>query len=386
MITPEQIKKKAERQYEAFLRSVLCSESFFPQDFPVGQVPKRYPDLQKAVTDLINDSKAQKGFGYTVELATKNTRKHGPQSLPQRIYISDASDYLKLLEKEQSFANFQADVALIQSAVPALAAWVQRYPLKVVANHEIWPELLKVCQYFQKNPRPNLYIRELPIAVHTKFVEDHKRVLHSLLEESLPAEHLMPVADKQHVFEQRFSLRYREPLVSLRILDRALQTKYGFPVADFSLSISDFAQLQLGTPRCFITENVMPFLTLPLLENSIAILGSGYAVNLLKSVAWLLDCSIFYWGDMDVDGFRILAGVRSHFPQTQSILMDADTYETFERFAVADKKPIVPAPAPLSAAEENLYMHLSTAQKRLEQERISQVYINRLLERLLASF
>nr|WP_255516193.1 DUF2220 domain-containing protein [cf. Phormidesmis sp. LEGE 11477] len=177
-------------------------------------------------------------------------------------------------------------------------------------------------------------------------------------------------------------MRYSEPLVRLRILDPLLQQKYGFPVADFSLAISAFAKLQLGSPRCFITENMMPFLTLPALADGIAILGAGYAVNRLKLANWLLSCRIFYWGDLDSAGFDILSQVRTHFPQTQSILMDLKTYQTFRDFEVPDRKATVETSLNLRAEEQALYLKLAMNKRRLEQERISQDYVNRILKQI----
>jgi hypothetical protein len=49
-----------------------------------------------------------------------------------------------------------------------------------------WADILRVCRYFQLHPRPNLYLRELPIKVHTKFIEEHKGILRELLEIVLP--------------------------------------------------------------------------------------------------------------------------------------------------------------------------------------------------------
>ena len=379
MISPEEIKKKAARKYGAFLRATLAEESFFPLDIPVGGVPKSYPELQQSVTALIRYAKEKAGFGYTLWLEPTNTRKHGYQSLPKRICIESASDYLQLVGKVEEFEHFVLDIALIRATLPILEPWLCQYPMKVVANHGDWPELLRVCEYFQNNPKPNLYIRELPIQVHTKFVEEHKEILRSLLEAILSPEQLGSIQGKKPTFEQRFSLRYREPLIPVRILDVALQQQYGFPIADFSIGVSDFSQLKIGTPQCFITENAMPFLTFPPMKNSIAVLGGGGAVNLLKVARWLKDCSIFYWGDLDVDGFRILSQVRSHFPSTQSILMDRETYSAFEAFTVADPKAKADVPTHLTPAEKALYTQLATTQQRLEQERISQAYINRYL-------
>lgn len=379
MISPDQIKKKAQRRYEDFLRGAIARDPIFPIDLSVGRVPKNYPDLHKSVTELINGSKETIGFGYTLVLETKNTRKHGPQSLPTKVSIENEKDYLALLQKEASFSQFQSDIALIQATVPSLGSWIYRFPLKVIEYSKAWPGLLRVCQYFQQNPKPNLYLRELPITVHTKFIEEHQDVLRSLLEAILPDDQLTVVEGTSHTFEKRFSIKYREPLLRLRILAPALQGKYGFPFADFSLAVSNFIQLQLGHPQCFITENMMPFLTLPPLENSVAIFGSGRAVGLLKSADWLEDCPIFYWGDMDVDGFKMLSQVRSHFPQTQSLMMDAKTYESFKPFAVYSETKNAKELACLTPQEHDLYRQLADNHQRLEQERISQAYVNQQL-------
>ncbi|MGA9378574.1 MAG: Wadjet anti-phage system protein JetD domain-containing protein, partial [Phormidium sp.] len=257
-------------------------------------------------------------------------------------------------------------------------------PLKVIEYSDRWDDLLKVCQYFQQNPKPNLYIRELPIQVHTKFIEQNQKIIRSLLEVIIPVEYLVSIeGENNFTFEKRFSLKYSEPLIRLRLLDESLKVKYGFPVADISIPLSEFRQLNLDIHHCFITENLMNFLTLPPLENSLAIFGSGYAIQTLKTARWLSHCPIFYWGDLDVDGFKILSQLRSYFPQAISIMMDMITFETFHEFAVS----VVVANAEnlphLTSEEKILYTHLALHQKRLEQERISQDYANQFLRNLM---
>ena len=127
----------------------------------------------------------------------------------------------------------------------------------------------------------------------------------------------------------------------------------------------------------------MNFLTLPYLPDSFAIFGGGYAVQTLKSVVWLSNCSIFYWGDLDDHGFRILSQLRSYFPQTTSIMMDIKTFDTFQEFAVTVAKTSIDNLPHLTFKEQALYNHLAMYQKRLEQERITQTYANQLLHNCL---
>lgn len=244
--------------------------------------------------------------------------------------------------------------------------------------------MLKVCKYFQNTPKPNLYIRELPIQVHTKFIEQNKGIISSLLEAILPIDQIVSVENEnEHKFEKKFSLKYKEHRIRIRLLDPILKEKYKFPSSDISIPLSEFRHLNLEDHPCFITENLMNFLTLPYLPNSFAIFGGGYAVQNLKSVIWLSNCPIFYWGDLDDHGFRILSQLRSYFPQTTSIMMDTKTFEAFQEFAVsvlANSSDDLPH---LTPEEQNLYNYLVINRKRLEQERITQIYSNELLQRLV---
>lgn len=383
MITPFEIKQKAERLYPRFLSATVQGESFFPKDFPVGKLLSDYIALRDAVTQLSEQSKKNLGYGYTVELTTRNTRRYREQSLPTRILIETENDYLRLLKKEKEFATFKANINFIRSEVPQLGSWLEQNPFKVIEYADRWVELVKVCQYFQANPQPNLYIRELPIKVHTKFIEEHKGIIRYLLEFILPVEAIQLIFEKDHMFERQFSLRYNESLIRLRILDNALENRYCFPVSDLSVPVSEFKKLNLKAHHFIITENLMNFLTLPALADSFAMFVGGYGIQVLKSVSWLTHCPILYWGDLDADGFKILSQFRSYFPQTISVMMDEETFRTFKEFAVSAAGSKIENLSHLTPAEYCLFAYLSKHNKRLEQERISQDFANQYLQNLL---
>ncbi|MEH1903260.1 MAG: Wadjet anti-phage system protein JetD domain-containing protein [Nostoc sp.] len=90
-------------------------------------------------------------------------------------------------------------------------------------------------------------------------------------------------------------------------------------------------------------------------------------------------CPIFYWGDLDTDGFKILSQLRSYFPQAISIMMDVKTFETFKEFAVTVAESTAENLLYLTPQEQALYSYLSIHNKRLEQERISQDYAYRYI-------
>ena len=380
-IDPSQIKQKAQRKYKQFLQASIEKKTFFPLELPIGKIPQDYIKLRDELKELLDNSKAKIGYGYSVELTTKNTRKYGAQSLPTRISIDSEADYLKLLNKKSEFNKFQNNIQLILDSVPQLEQWLLKHPQKVIEYANEWEDLLKVCRYFMANYNPNLYLRELPIAVHTKFIEENQKIITSLLEAVLPPEAIQIVDNQRHTFEQKFFLRYEEVSVRMRILDERVKKQYHFPVFELTTSLSEFKQLNLSND-CFITENKMNFLTLPNLKNSFAIWGEGYRTLMLKSVDWLASCKIFYWGDIDADGFKILSQFRKYFPQTVSVMMDEETFKTFEKFAVEDNGSQPENLPNLTKEEHLLYSLVSSYGKRLEQEHISQNFAIRYLRKI----
>ncbi|TAF27234.1 MAG: hypothetical protein EAZ69_28190 [Oscillatoriales cyanobacterium] len=332
MITPDEIRKKADRLYTPFLQSLLLEEPFFPLDLPCGKIPyDDYQELKEAVQQILKGSKEHAGCGYQVELIQRNNRKYGMQSLPSRIVFETETDYLKFIKKEQEVADFQYAVARIRKELPELKIWLNQNPQKVIKNLGKWENLLRVCLYFQNNPKPHLYLRELPINVHTKFIEKNQGILNELLSAILPDD---AINKEENDFEKRFGLRYAEPSVTIRALDKNLQVKYGISTSEMSILISDFKSRSLQGYRFIITENLMNFRTLPDLSNSFALWGKGFNVAILKDVEWLRHCQIIYWGDLDAQGFQILSQLRSYFYETISVMMDRETFDTFQEFAV----------------------------------------------------
>jgi hypothetical protein len=46
---------------------------------------------------------------------------------------------------------------------------------------------------------------------------------------------------------------------------------------------------------------------------------------ILRDAAWLRECEVLYWGDIDTHGFRILDQLRAVHPHVESVLMDEET-------------------------------------------------------------
>lgn len=368
MITPTEIKKKAENRYSAYLQSIVEGTSFFP--FVIAG--NKRPDndtvrFEAELTDLMSHSKDKKGYGYTIEFQTVKTKQHGLQGIPTSISFQTESDYLKYIAKEKEASTFKEDLVKILAAFPELKAWISKYPTKLIGND--WDGLLKVCTYFKSTPQPNLYIRELPIQVHTKFIERNKGIIKELLD-VLIADY---VNQDEKDFEPRFHLKYDEPIVRFRILDQSISHQSFSDIADISVPISQFKQLVLPVRCVYVVENKTNMLSFPSFEKSIVICGMGFRVDILKEAEWLNEKDIFYWGDLDAHGFQILSEIRTHFPNVKSFLMDR---ETFDKFFEGDegKETNVEKELCLTPEENEMFQYLKASNQRLEQEKIPYEY------------
>lgn len=376
MITPQEIKKKAERKYEPFLQSIIESKPF---EKLVIRGDKSYtksslPEFENEIQLIVSQSKENKGFGYTLEFQRVKTKYLGTQDLPTAIFFESEIDFLKFLGKENEVEFFKESVEKILDAFPELKEWIIKKPLNVIANQTEWEGILKACKYFKINPKPNLYIRELPIKVHTKFLERNQSVIRELLD-MLISEH---INIDEKLFEKRFNLKYAEPQIRFKVLDKEIAQKFFSGIDDLAISVSQFETLNLPIKKVLVVENkttLYTTLTLPKMNDTIAIFGGGYGVFNLKNVEWFNDLELYYWGDIDVQGFEILSQFRSYFPQTQSVLMDKQTFDNF--FECDQGTPTkISIELNLTNLEQELYNILNKNNWRLEQEKIPFEYVN----------
>jgi len=379
MITPKEIKNKAEKKYISFLQELVVKKPFAKL---VIRGDKSYnksslAEFEKEIQLINSQSKERKEFGYTLEFQKVKTKYIGTQDLPTLIYFDTEKDFLKFLGKEKEVELFGKSVKKIIEIFPELKEWIVKNPIKVIQSQAEWGGILNVCLYFRQNPKPNLYIRELPINVHTKFIERNQGVIKDLID-VLISEHINK-DEKQ--FEKRFNLKYSEQQIRFKILDKEISQIYFSGLDDLAIPVSQFETLNLPINKVLVVENkttlytTTTFLTLPKMEKTIAIFGGGYSVANLKNVNWFENIELIYWGDIDVQGFEILSQFRGYFQQTKSIFMD---FVTFGKFFENDLGTLtnISTVLNLTVSEQELYNILKTNNWRLEQEKIPFDYVN----------
>lgn len=364
-----ELRERAQRAWWRSLRARVLGESFFPWEMPLPRISSKrddFDEVRRRSEELMAHAKEKTGRGYTLVSESRNTPEWGRNPMPVRVVFEAPADLDAFLGTSAKSAAFERDFALILQRYPSLGDWASSHAEAIVKHAGKWPDLLMVCDYFVSTPQPGLFLRELPVALHTKFIEDHRAILRQVLDQILPNSDL-----KIGGFEERFGLRVPEALVRVRFLDPVMRERLGFPFDFAGIARSDFASLPIADGNLLITENEITFLTLPALPNSLGIWGSGFAVASLGVLPILRDVQIFYWGDLDVQGFEILAALRDRAPKTQAVLMDRATWEEFRAYAV-DGKPFRGRPLKsLNESEAALFSELERGNHRLEQERIS---------------
>lgn len=367
MITPKEIREKAERSFYKIVSSELKGETIFPWIIPSNKqiTGTNYSDWKNDLLPLHQESKESKSKSYSVEW--KNRKINGTiQSVPTKIYFETFDDYLHFTGKTNDYKKIKQSKDIIIKAFPKLKDWTERYPELLLKHYREWDGIIEVCQYLSNNAPPHsIYIREMPVSVHTKFVEENSTILKKVLDSILPFEW---IASNEPDFASRYGFRKPNVHTQIRVLDDDLKPFLGYE--ECSLPIDDAAWLNWLPEKVFIIENQICYLTFPKVKNAVAIFGEGFKSRLTKHILWLEETQLYCWFDLDAAGFEMLNMVRQHYPNASSFLMNNETFNLHSQFAVPNANRLKTFPL-LNGEEKSMYEFLVANSLRLEQERIS---------------
>lgn len=382
MITPDEIRKKALTWWRPYLQSILQAGPFFPRSIErIGRIgPEKlvsdFASLRMQYEQLRAASKDVKGYGYRIEYASRNFRRAGLQEIPVAVVFDTDRDYVRFIGRQQEWQRFRDVSERLTIALPGIGEWMHEH-CEILTGDIDWEGVVKVCAYFRKEPRPGLYLRQLPVDVHTKFIEQNATLIGSIIESIVPGCVRDHDAKK---FVERYHLRHDEPLVRIRQLDPGCRVE---PVLhDVSIPLSAFRNLLPEARNIVITENLMNFLTLPELPSTVALWsGGGFQANVLGQAEWVGSKTIWYWGDIDEYGFQILHMLRSIFPDLRSLMMDPPTYQTHMHLAGKGSRNPAGRLEALLPHEQEMYEELrrQPERNRLEQEKLPYSFVEAVL-------
>lgn len=374
MIQPDEIRRKSENLYPKFLSAWLAGESYFPHNVPcTKELDANLATASQSVQRLRAESKEIRGFGYSIEWEQRNSRAYGRNEFPRRVFFESEQDFLRLVGKEREFSVFADAVNRVRSRFPVLDAWVRSHPKEMNDCATEIDGLLHVVDYLVAHPRPGVFARELPLNVDTKFIERNERILQSWLDLVLPPHEIR--ADEEH-FHRRFGFRYSDSHLLIRFLDPQIQQESGCPWSECCVPLHAIASQPIVADRILIVENKVNLLTLPPLPRTLALGGVGNSVTDLRYANWLPSVEIWYWGDIDVDGFTILSRLRTMFTNVRSLFMDLQTVAEWRKsIATAGNGRGGQTPVNLTSNEAAAFQQCAKENLRIEQERFPHIYV-----------
>lgn len=378
MRSPQEILDAARSKWPSALRAEAGGENIFPLAIPFGR-PSTTGDFGAVRANLASLAAAE--YKWQIEWDEIDTRKWGKQRWPRRVSFGSIESLADSLQLKQQLNLFREALAFARSACPKLEPWLQTRAHKIPELLSDWKDLICVCAFFDTNPSPRCFARQLPIPIGTKFIEEHTGILAELL--------TVVLGDRANLsglsFEERFHLRIEAPRVRFRFLDVDLRDRTGWLVADCSIYADDLANMRWNIPRVLIVENKAVFLCLPDIPNTLAILGSGKAAVLLSTCKWIENSDLVYWGDCDEAGFGILSSMRALFPKVRSIFMDYESWMRWKGFAVAGKCDVTAQHIHLTSTEVEALVAVKAGPWMLEQEKIPHEDVERTIKRAFPS-
>ncbi|MDN5684879.1 DUF3322 domain-containing protein [Corynebacterium glyciniphilum] len=301
----------------------------------------------------------------------------GRQLLPDRLQVAGVDALVSLTGTTRYWRGLVRRFAALAGASPAPA--VREAAAAVLPR---WRDLddadlsrvHAVVDWFLAHPSSGLMPRAVPVeGVHGKWLESHRTLVTRLV-----AAHRGDTSGKTVATLTDLGLVEREAQVRLR-LPEGLPGWAGVP-GDVTLTWSGAAglwaeELTGSAPPpvtgVLLVENLETFLALPASPGRMLLWGAGYSARRWATLPWLADLPVWYWGDLDADGFAILSAVRSHLPQVQSVLMDEAAVRRWLQLGTVDSNPDRKNLSALTASEDAARDLLaSSGNLRIEQERI----------------
>lgn len=372
---------------------------------PGGVYPRRRSLKRPTAAGLRSDYAAARAWAaelfaaaghFTLETAEVGRTTIGSNLLPAAAVFASADDEIAFVGKAKDAVRYRELADGLSGLDAAFRAWALRRPLQLLDLGGDALTAARVALWLRDNPAPGIYVRQLGLpGVHTKFIENHRKVIGELAaelradppvaedaadDEVLPE---VPAAPGSLLgqgaartpaarFAARHGFLHPPELVRFRALDPGLPLLGGS--RDVTVTAEAFSTLRLPVQRVIVTENLVNFLALPEQPGTLAIYGGGYGFSSLQVAGWLRDCEVLYWGDLDTHGFRILDQLRAAHPNVVSVLMDEATLLAHRDAWGSEPAPSRAALTRLTADEAALYEALGSdahgQSVRLEQELI----------------
>lgn len=312
----------------------------------------------------------------------KRFRQVGESDVPVRLKIESTQALIVILgesaiERSRDWTSrMEPLLSLNEALFPTLVR--QLHALETLSMADIHL-LTKVLPQLQPGMGRQRYLRALPLhGVDTKFVEHNQTLITALLD----ALHEQKISSQGGLETWLNSRNTPSNWFHVKLLCPTVRSGLA-GIELLQLPLDQLLNLSLPIHNVVVVENLQAGYELPELASTIAIFGAGANTGWLQA-GWLKDKRIGYWGDIDTWGFKFLAQARQKQPHVEALMMDEATLLAHLERGVAEERTSELPAYGLTAAECLLFDALRTRAHgigRLEQERLSQDYVEQCLMR-----
>ncbi|MCH5052039.1 DUF3322 domain-containing protein [Pectobacterium aquaticum] len=364
MYSPDELRKKLSRQWDnAKLRTErLLPPSNWPLCLPIGKPSARlFAEQTQCILQHVQLWR-QVEVGHVDWEDVSYRASDTPVSMPLRWILNSPSEWIKAASDPVVSREFRLLEGIIEHVDPIFhpllvghrSLWRHKDPQDIISAARLACQLTPGCA-------KGLPLRLLSgQGVDTKFIENNISLLTRLLDVRFSGE-----ASEQGLTTFLGAFDESSHWVLVVPLSPGL-----LPFKKCRVTTAELAETILTASRVLVIENEQCLHQLPVLSDTIAILGCGLDVQWLSSSV-LDEKHVAYWGDMDSWGLLMLARARCCRPTIDAILMNR---ELFDRYAIhsAVPEPIKAQeaiPDGLINEEADFYRYLTSSPcGRLEQE------------------
>lgn len=360
--------RSLQQHYRLMLRNLAEGKPFEPFEVRgFGRMPDTTTELHRQIRLLQDHEKMDGKPGWTVTWGQHTSRRVGVQQWPERITIETPDDLAVLTTNRHAYAKFDHWLKVLTAWRSEIRSFIISSPEALIEYDTEWSQIMIVVDKLLLLEDRSGFLRSVSVPVHTKWLKSRQSLLLRLLRSIDPERFSPDVAD----LETAFSL-FRKPLLfPIRWLDEErCRTEANGHVLT-ALPVDGMRRLSWSVEEVWLVENETNLHLLPQRSGAIAVFGFGKALSLLKDIPLFQRSRLFYWGDLDEDGFLMLSSFRAMYPHAISFCMDLETVAAHQEEMVDQPQRYRPGiPEGLTLAEVDAFERLRDFNGRIEQERI----------------
>lgn len=384
--TPDTVRDRLRRRWEdgTLLRAHASGEPLEPLEVPLtgpraSEIGGQLGEVQEWVATLVRGSR--EGARYDLRYKTIGGRTVGRNQIPSHAVVSRLDQAWDVLGVRAEVAAF--DQMMADAPDARVRDWLFARPARALGHTADWPRLLAAYRWLDAARGTGRYLRQIDApGVDTKFVESNRAVLADLL----------GVSRQAGLFLTELGLATKPEYVRIRVAAQGASAGAAAPgaaagaapgtgrdtaisgLSELTVRADQLDALGISFTTAVVVENEITYLTLPVPADGVVVWGRGFDVARLGRWPALTRARVHYWGDLDTHGFAILHRLRTHLPQVESFLMDAETLRAHRERWGREAAPTSAGLDRLTAAEAAVYDDLVSDRHgrsvRLEQERI----------------